>query len=839
MTGQQRGLANFSAAIPWLIAVAGFGIFTLYIRNNEVGLFQLAAAAAAAIAMFWIGYKLTVGQGALASAGQIEKIGLWSALALSVVSAVTTTVGLQALLSANAGGASTLGLGLAVILGLGIQCTMLATALSIGKSYIRLGDYFESKQAGRSPGATSAGNADTSWRRIVVAMLLLSIGIAIWIGFSAADLWAAFLQALFGERRPTGTNILGPILVALAIVLLLVGGLFTLLARIAGLTLATAYYLALLLVSSGFGVLFYFQSIQSPDVIVIDRDNYIETQTPALARMMIAALEEDIRVSRIEATAGDDFDDLSDRIVELIGLFRAHEAQVDVFLDRARQRARQAADERAAARQAVIDANGTLQQAETALVLAQQARDQAQSSLDTTRPGLDAEIADQQSILSNTLTGNDGTRPIRGPIARAAEAAIARNQEQIRRLESALTSAEAVFLQRRAERDNALIERDRLAALVPVETAADTGSTSASTSVQRPDDLQSLLTDFAAEPTNETLNALARNCGTVVQGLIGQGISVDPDLCDVSLVRAHLDRLVRAESVIDAARTACAQTEEEQAADRAAALNPPERNPDAIPPHLLARLGWLSRCVLVANTGSERMSDVVARINRLESEFTTPGFDVRRVISALFDGNRFAVMSLMFALGVDFAILFAGIRAIGRRGTEFAVRTAPMSATDREDQLRETLATVSGDNPAMLAQRIVALARPSGNSGSVYVDISAPDYEIDLSNLDPAEAQGITLVLLAAGNEFAWMQRRGPQSYWRVRRNLLDFLIRILGEGRGSSPRPGATTGYGSMALPAPRVREPGLLPYYANDSSNRSGRPPAGAGQSPDPLDP
>jgi hypothetical protein len=95
---------------------------------------QLIVALLAGVVMALVGLWLTRGEGTLAHAGQYEKIAVWAALAMSVVSAVTTSVGLLLVLSANPETGFLLMIGMALFLGVGIQLSMLIYALRIGNS---------------------------------------------------------------------------------------------------------------------------------------------------------------------------------------------------------------------------------------------------------------------------------------------------------------------------------------------------------------------------------------------------------------------------------------------------------------------------------------------------------------------------------------------------------------------------------------------------------------------------------------------------------------------------------------------------------------------------------
>ncbi len=195
---------------------------------------QLITALAAAVVMGAIGGWLTFGRGVLAGTSQYDRLLVWSALGLSIVSAVTTTTGLQDVLSSHRSNSGLLAMILAFVLGISAQAYMLTRALSIGEGVHRVnprktaghrtGLSFEEKNRARKAGQTGEETTRNRARRGNLALLLVGLvawGVWVYTGGDLSQL-AGYVQQMIGvEVVPQGTkNPIGLLIAAISVVLL-------------------------------------------------------------------------------------------------------------------------------------------------------------------------------------------------------------------------------------------------------------------------------------------------------------------------------------------------------------------------------------------------------------------------------------------------------------------------------------------------------------------------------------------------------------------------------------------------------------------------------------------
>lgn len=762
----------------WLIRF-GLGAFDALFGDWR----QIAVASIAALTMGAVGLKLTTGHGNLATAGQYEKIAVWAALLMSIVSAITTSLGLLLVLSPNPNTGAVLMIGMALLLGLGIQLSMLMYALRIGQGLQRLTPVAAELHSDEDVEPAEDRQRQFPIWGLIGILLLFALGIAMFYGQSLVDVLQLTLKSLIDSESVSKSDpkVLGPVLIVLGLIFSVYFRLMTRPGTVAGLLVSLAIYFMLLVFSSGFGFLSYFLSTQSDEVRAIDRDNRIETETAALVRRIRDAATEDVREALLEARSGDDYRELSDRVDRLSELFvdykdnlndqiKDSELQLQRFLA---ERENQASKTDGAAA-AVRDAELRVSQAEAALK-------QAESARARRMPTLESDLIDAEKERDDAAAGRDRTGVAKcGPICKAAETRIERINTDIKSLNDPVNEASAGV-------EAAL--RTLAAAKRTVETLEQTGEFREEVPVPVVIVDRTSFTaprnEYNVNPTKEGLKRISQTCATAADMLINFGLSPrEIPSCEVSNVEAWLTRHDEGLVALQQMEIPCNRTKEELAKERNALLSNVPPNINEIPEHLRARLAWVTRCLTVANTGSPRMQEVARTVNRLESEYTAPGYDVRRVLRALADGNLFAVFAVVIALVVDTAILFAGFAANAYRGRELG-EDPRLVAPDRiAERIRKTLEATSFTEPHTVALKITSCweQRTVDEVGQTPFT-----HKLLMDGVDSADMQAMRLVLDAAGPAFARVVRHNGDRSWLLHHNLVALIIEHATETGGSS----------------------------------------------------
>ncbi len=789
--------------LPIVLAVlAGAGWF-LYpvVADGLENWEQVLVACTAAATMIAVGARLTLGRGVLAGASQYDKLSVWAALIMSVVSAVTTSTGLLLLLTAHQQTTNIMPVSLAIGLGIGIQLSMLIKALRIGESIQQL-----------APRTTDDDRADRQsqdepdgarWRTLishVAIVVLLVLGTAVAAGGSSTDLLGFAQRIVSPQSDASGPNPLGLALVLIGLVWLFREGMLPRRATVAGLLVSLIVYLGMLTLSSGFGYMTYFISAQSEEVMAIDRDSHIASETPALVRRIRDAAEADVLETLVRARSGEAYDTLSASIDELAELYVENEGRMAAIRQNYENRRAEIVDARQRAAQDIDDARDAVQQAERELQDAQRVLQTEQEERDRRMPVLLADLATAQAGRDNSAAGRDESGLTGcGPICRGFETQVARITADIDALHAAVQEAQAEVdrLQDKVEEAELEVQATQERGGLPdVETPLPPEIVSRE-SFTGPRDA------YNVDPTMENLAAISTTCSAGVQMLITAGLDRD-DLpeCDVSRVQADLQSYERAAQALQEVGPACARTDEEVRLENAAQLEQRQANFNAIPEYLQARLAWVSRCLVAANTGSPKMEEVVADVNRLRSEYTNPGYDPRRIFGALRDGNGFAIFALLMAIVVDTAILFAGISANAQRGRDLREDHRLVPADRLADRIRKTLAFIDPKDPAGAAVHILMLAdlRPA-NAETADDDVDIFSHEILTDVLQPADTIPLKMIMAAASREYAKFVTDEGRRYWRLHRNLITLLTEIAA-GASDAARERLRAGVGLLEAP-------------------------------------
>lgn len=743
---------------------------------------QIVVAGIAAAVMGVVGLRLTTGQGNLATAGQYEKIAVWAALLLSVVSAITTSLGLLIVLSPNPRTGALLMVGMAVLLGVGIQLSMLMYALRIGDGVQRLSPVTPSGD-GEEDEETEADDKPRSrfslWT-VLGIFLLFVIGGAMVFGSTLVDLLSAAFDSIVSETRAdfVAPKVLGAVLVFVALLLTVRLGFLSRPGTVAGLVISVAIYGVLLLFSSGFGYMAYFLAAQSEDVQAIDRDNRIETETAALVRRIRDAASEDVREALLEARSGRDYADLSERIDTLSSLFVKNRGRLDDQVSAYEARRQQVLAQRDAAVTRADTAEKSVREAEQAVERANRALTRARNSRERQLLTLTEDLKTQEKRRIDAAAGRDETGvAICGPICRSAQRQVDRIKQDIAALDDAVAVAKNGVAT--AEAKHSAAQRN----LQKAKTSKD-GSSLEDPVPPAIVDRTSFTTprnEYNVNPTKEGLKRISATCATARDMLITLGLRpADIPSCEVSNVEVWMTRHEEGKQALVQMEQPCKRTDEEMTQEATALAKGTPPNVSEIPPHLRGRLAWVTRCLTAANTGSPRLKAVARDVNQLESEYTTPGYDVRRVLRALNDGNLYAIYSLLMALVVDTAILFAGFAANAYRGRELGEDHRLVSADRIAERIRKTLTAARPDAPSLAATQMTMMWEPRTVD---EIGRSPFTHKLRFENGAPEKTVAMRRVLDAAGPAFARYVERGGERFWLLHHNFVALIIEFAAAG--------------------------------------------------------
>ncbi|MBN8291206.1 hypothetical protein JI664_04445 [Rhodobacter sp. NTK016B] len=825
---KQKGLilAGLALVVPlgmtalYLLFVTGASAFSRLVGDFDAVLVAVASASVMAL----VGASLTFGNGRLSGAGQLEKISVWAALLMSTVSAITTSLGLLSLLKTNAETGSLLTVLMAGLLSLGIQLSMLMYALRISDSVQRLAPatHLRDAMADDAPDDRPLRRGRRAAARLVVLLPLVLLGLALISGLSLAQLASALAEGWNGLDGGMAAAGLGGVLLIAILAYAVIGGLIRKASTWAGLVMSVAIYFGLLMFSSGFGYMAYFLAGQSDVTRALDRDNVIETQTASLVRQINDAAAEDLRDFQREARAGAAYQDLSERIDTMSSLFVANRSALQAQIS-AYEARRQDLIARAAALAAAVDtAEAGVTAAEQAITRAQTDVTRAQTARETNLPQLQTDLQAAQAEETEARGGRDGTGIAEcGPICRSAQRRQAELQAAIERYDTAVIEAQQA---ESAARDALAEARRRLQA-----AQADAQNAPAQDSLPPPITDRSSFTTPRAEynvaPTREGLRQISRACSAGGEMLIDLGLPPgDLPSCDIVDVEVWFDRIDAAEAALVQMQGPCGRSEEEIAQENAALMDGAAPDPQAIPPYLRARLAWMTRCMTAANTGSDRMVALASTINQLESEFTTPGYDPRRVLRSLQDGNLYAIFSLLMAVLVDVAILFAGMAASLERGRDLREDDS-LTAPDRiADRVQRALETVQPGAPHRAARMMVTLwknepVHMAGGDGPVYT------HSLSLRGVPPDAALAARLILDAAADYARY--EHGPEGgVWRLRKSFVALIVEQATHGGAATAAGGMLAGNG--AGPVQRGATSGITPIFTPPGGGSGPTPPA-----------
>lgn len=759
---------------------------------------ELLLAVVAVTVMGLIGRSLTFGRGLLAGASQYDKLLVWSALGLSIVSAITTARGLQELLLQNESEAPLVASGLALLLALSIQAYMLNNALRIGEGMQK----FTKKQAIRDEDdlheefaadvARSSAASHTQWR-ILAAIVILLAGIAIAMNASLVDFFRMASRAVVSVENVTGLNPIGFLVVLVALFMLQKFGFLSALGAATALVTSLVIYLAMLLFSSGFGYMFYFTSVQTETVQATDRNAFIRINAPALVKRIIEQTEADLDEASVRTREGDAFQDFSARMNQLAEEFRDANAGIQLAQERWEQRRLEREQRQIDASARLTEARNEVTRAEGALRAAERSQERQLLIINASINRLTPELEDTIRLRDAELTGleTEGASGVRGPgpeydrrddEAKRIQREIDTLTAQVAELAADVVDAQAVVSQAQAE----------------LQRVQAISGPSAEEEPLRPSiaDAQSFiepLTEYRTEPSLSKLQRVIQACSDGAQILINAKVpSQRIPNCDAAAVEADffawkrssdaLKELVSSDGTDELG--ACERSSDELEADRLGRRNVGEARLEVIPDFLQARIDWVVRCMDAANTGTEGMQDIVNEVKRLESEYLTPNYDPRRILSAPFEGNRFAFFSLILAVVVDTAILFAGIGANAQRGRELSENHKKIAGFRQADRVRGQLALIDPDEPGRVAVQLMDMAMPETHTPGHESPFS--NY-ISVSGVGSREANQIKRVMTAAGTEFARNREVDGQQRWYLHANLIALLTEIAGSTRAEA----------------------------------------------------
>lgn len=798
-------VATLSAAAFFLYYAVQFGMAALTAIFGDPR--QLIVAVAAAVIMGAVGFSLTMGRGTLAAAGQQEKIAVWAALLMSIVSAITTSSGLLLVLSPNPQTGAILMVVMALLLGVGIQLSMLMYALRIGDSIQRLSPIVAHEDLTDPDDDTGPRlNGQT----IAIVVMLFAVGAALIYGETVVQFLTRLADSVVDLENfdPTdaGTpRVLGFFLLLIALFVAVQRGLLKRPGSVIGLVLAFVIYGALLTFSAGFGFVSYFIASQSEELQAIDRDAVIRNDTSELINKIENAVREDAQDFLQRARSGPEYEDLSGRIDQLSELFIENRARLDDQVEAYRIRREEIINARERAAEAVSEAESRLREAVVARGQAEIDLQRARTTRDQNKEILQQAVLDADKEAIDAAEGRDGTGiKICGPNCRAAQARAQERREQLSALDTDVQNAELALSQ--AESD-----------ISDLEQVVENVRNSSADGVNLQDPVPPVIVDrtsfilprneYNTNPSREGLIRIGQTCGTArdMLGSLGLSGTTLPN-CDISQVEAHLIRYRDAQDAIVGMEGPCSRSEEEKRLEEAALLNRAAPDPNNIPPYLLARQNWLSRCLNAANTGSDRMVPLAREASRLESEFFTAGFDTRRALRSLSDGNRYSFFAMLMAIIVDTAILFAGFaaNAYKARGLDHG----------RADLVRNALGIVNPSAPSQAAQQVQMLSMPRTHA---EIKDSPFTHRLSIEDLPGKHAANVKLIMDAAGPEFARFVDVNKAKFWLLHRNFVSLVTEFATSDQTQAMRPiwadqdgderyGAGLGVGGMSAGAPTV---------------------------------
>jgi len=788
-----------SRALAIIVIAVAVGLIGYFILRTGASILQylfgdwrqIVVAIAAAAIMFGVGIRLTMGRSTFAAAGQQEKIAIWAALLMSVVSAITTSSGLLLVLSPSPQTGAILMVIMALLLGVGIQLSMLMYALRIGEGIQRLSpvSIHDQELHGEEPAPNAKSSINLG--NVVLLMVLLGLAIGMFVfGQTLRELAGNFLTALYetdASKNPIGVQFVGFAAFVLVAALAIQFGFVTRPGTLFGLVFSLAIYGMLLLFSSGFGYISYFMASQSDEVRAIDRDNVIETQTPALVRQIQDAAREDVREALLEARSGDDYQDLSQRIDTLSSLFVANQDELNDQIVAHEARRQQIIDAKNAAASSVQNAEGGVSRARQEIATAGRALARVQENHDAKLPELTKNRDTAAAEAIKAENGEDGTGIQQcGPICRDAQRRAASWNDQIKDLDAELSAALAAVEEAKA--------REKEAARILDSTK------NSNEGLSFDDPIPPVIVDrtsfeiprneYSFAPSIPGLVKIAQTCTSGRDMMISLGLKPN-DLpgCDISQVEVWLVRHKEGEAALAAMQDPCRRTDDELAREEMALADGFPNSITTIPVHLRDRLAWVGRCLTAANTGSERMNDAAIAVNQLESEFATPEYDTRRALRSLGERNLFSLFAAIMAVVVDTAILFAGFAANASRARDLAEDPNLVSADRVADRIRNALATVSPERPNQAA--LAFLSRSQSRTAS---EIGQGPYgqKISLDVCSATEARAFKLILDAAGPKFAPYAGREGSYHYLLHNNLVSMLTEAATQGSGAPSGRGA-----------------------------------------------
>lgn len=769
-------------AIGYWLIMTGFDAFFAFIGDGK----QVVTAALAALIMGGVGVKLTMGKGKLAMAGQYEKIGVWAALLLSIMSAVTTTSGLALLFSANQTTGGLLAIVLPTLAGVGIQLSMLVYALRLGEGVSRLSPVRMEREDEHFDDVAEADDKTSLFMPLLITGLVV-VGLWVTLGNTVMDLLGATWDSVYSGARNLGDGpkVLGPILLVAAIILIIRYGFVARPRTLTGLMLALMIYVGFLVFSSGFGYLSYFRAMQSEEVQAIDRDNHIETETASLVRKIKTAAQEDTRQSLIEARSGKDYKDLSRRVDALAALFVANKGKMAAELNAYKIRRDRIIRQQETAAQTVADRQNQLEATKLEV-------ERVRANLQLVKQERDLQVPQYQAARNQALEeerlareGKDGTGiKICGKICEAAKDRAKALQKRIDRFNKSVTDAEFALQRAKAK----VVQAERALKTAKLGNGSQPVDSTPPPSIVDKSSFTRPRNEYNVVASRDALKEIARTCSNASQMLIEIGIAAnDIPSCDISAVEVWLVRHAESKAALKAMEEPCQQTADEIQIEKNAIMEGKAADPKAIPPHLRARLAWVTRCLTVANTGSARMRVLADEVNRLESQYTSPGYDPRRVLDALWGGNRSAYFAIVFAVIIDLAILFAGFSANSYRGRELEDDPNLLVADQAADRIRSALDTAWPGAPHRAALLLSGhweprLARDIGGSSFTR--------KLTMDSLPPDVRQPIQLILDAAGPQLAKFEQRNSEIICLMHQRFVALITTYATAG---APKGGTT----------------------------------------------
>lgn len=773
--------AAFAAVVAAVLAYFAYQLGVSLLTNLFGDWRQMLVALIAAGVMATVGFNLTMGKGKLAQAGQTEKIAVWAALLMSIVSAITTSLGLLSLLSANPSTGAVLMVGMALMLALGIQLSMLMYALQIGDGIQRLNpikaqagddddaDLFDDDVQSRGPSLIKVG---------AVVVVLLA-GVYMLFGQTISGLILDAVDSIIHDplsqlRDPgTGPKILAPVFIIIGLLAAIRIGLLPRPGTFGAIAATVLIYGTLLLFSSGFGYLAYLTAAQSDIVRATDRDNRIETETPAFVRRINQAAFDDTNDALVKATEGPEFQALSTEVDALSSLFVKNRAKLEDQVAAFENRRLQIEAAQDAAQQSISDGEVAVREAELAL---EQAKAQAKAAEDemAQRLGiLNPDLAAARKGRDDAAAGRDTTGVAAcGSICKRFQAQVDRIEADIQQLQGKRSAANLALSRAQSE----LIDAKRRLERAKRGENGDLPDLGPPPSVIDRSSFTLPRNEYRTNPTIDGLRRLAVTCSIAVDMLISVDVSPrNMPRCDIARVEAALRQHQELTKAQDRMVDPCTRTDAELQAEDTALKTSTIPDINQIPSHLQARIAWVSRCLTAANTGSERMEQVARDVNRFESEFIAAGYDPRRALRSLEDRDRFAIFAALMALIVDLAILFAGFFANAFRSQVATNDPAEQHAGHVVDAIDQALSAIFPNAPGKAAAALSAMwvpVSPDDAGNRAYTrKIVVADHSAKAMNV-------AKLILDAAGPVLVrYSEQDGKdKAFWLLHQNFVQLI---------------------------------------------------------------